>query len=332
VSYDGKMAAADGKGLWWEGLDPQDLYAQYHQLGHYNWPQSGTPPLDKNYVEKFFNRTIDLIDKYQPDLLYFDDTVLPIYPASDIGLRIAAYFYNTNLARNGGKLEAVLTGKGLNAEQRRALILDVERGVTTGGETMPWQTDTCIGSWHYERRLFDQHKYKSAKQVVRMLIDIVSKNGNLMLNIPVRGDGTIDDDEVKVLDALAAWIEPNGEGIYGSRPWKVYGEGPSTIATAPKGQFGGAKDVRSYSAKDVRFTAKGNILYAFFMAWPEDGKVTLTTLAKGSESYPQDIARVELLGGEKVPLKFDRDESGLIANLPQERPNEFAYALKISPA
>ncbi len=144
------------------GLDPQDLYAQYHPIGSYNWQQSGNPPLDKAFIEKFFNRIIDLIDKYQPDLLYFDDTVLPIYPASDIGLRIAAYFYNTNLARNGGKLEAVMTGKGLNAEQRRALVLDVERGVTNGGETLPWQTDTCIGSWHYERSVFEQHKYKTA--------------------------------------------------------------------------------------------------------------------------------------------------------------------------
>lgn len=182
VIYDGRLAKADGKGLWWDGLDPQDLYAQYHPLGRYNWPQTGNPPLDKAYCEKFFNRTIDLIDKYKPDLLYFDDTVLPIYPASDIGLRIAAYFYNTNLARNGGKLEAVLTGKGLNPQQRRALVLDVERGVTSGGETQPWQTDTCIGSWHYQRSVFEQHKYKTPKQVVQMLIDIVSKNGNLMLN------------------------------------------------------------------------------------------------------------------------------------------------------
>src|ERR1039457_172555 len=178
VRYDGLMTKADGKGKWWKGLDPQDLYAQYHPAGRYNWPQNGNPPLDKAYIEKFFNRTIDLINKYHPDLLYFDDTVLPIYPASDIGLRIAAYFYNNNLAQHGGKLAAVLTGKGLNAEQRRALVLDVERGVTNGGETLPWQTDTCIGSWHYQKSVFEQHKYKTARQVSQMLVDIVSKNGN----------------------------------------------------------------------------------------------------------------------------------------------------------
>ena len=111
-------------------------------------------------------------------MLYFDDTVLPIYPSTDIGLRIAAYLYNTSLARSG-KVDVVMTGKGLNAEQRRALVLDVERGVTNGGEVLPWQTDTCIGSWHYQKSIFEQHKYKTAEQVSQMLVDIVSKNGNL---------------------------------------------------------------------------------------------------------------------------------------------------------
>jgi alpha-L-fucosidase len=330
VPYDGLITKAGGKGLWWDGLDPQDLYAQYHPIGKYNWQQSGNPPLDKAFIDKFFNRTIDLLDKYQPDLLYFDDTVLPIYPASDIGLRIAAYFYNTNLARNRGKLEAVMTGKGLNADQRRALVLDVERGVTNGGETLPWQTDTCIGSWHYQRSIFEQHKYKTPGQVVQMLIDIVSKNGNLMLSIPIRGDGTIDEDEVACLEGIAKWMAPNGEGIFATRPWKVYGEGPSATTAAPKGQFGGARDVRPYTAEDIRFTSKGDSLYAFVMAWPADGKVTIKTLAQGSEHYPKNVARVELLGSSG-PLAFSRDTTGLLVTLPETKPNDFAYVLRITP-
>jgi alpha-L-fucosidase len=328
MPYDGRLTKADGKGLWWEGLDPQDLYAQYHPIGKYNWQQTGDPPLDRAYVEKFFNRTIDLLDKYQPDLLYFDDTVLPIYPTSDIGLRIAAYFYNTNLARNRGRLEAVMTGKGLNAEQRRALVLDVERGVTHGGETMTWQTDTCIGSWHYERRLFEQHRYKTPGQVVQMLIDIVSKNGNLMLSIPIRGDGTIDEDEVACLEGIAGWMAPNGEGLFATRPWHVYGEGPSVTTQAPAGQFGGARDVRPYTAEDIRFTSKGDSLYAFVMAWPADGKVSIKTLAQGSEHYPKEIARVELLGSSG-PLAFSRGTAGLVVTLPEIKPNDYAYALRI---
>jgi len=330
VPYDGTLTKADGKGLWWEGLDPQDLYAQYHPIGKYNWQQTGEPPLDKAYIEKFFNRTIDLIDKYRPDLLYFDDTVLPIYPASDIGLRIAAYFYNTSMARNRGRLEAVITGKGLNADQRRALVFDVERGVTQGGEVLPWQTDTCIGSWHYERRVFEQHRYKTAGQVVQMLIDIVSKNGNLMLSIPVRGDGTIDEDELKVVEGLAAWMGPNGEGIFGTRPWKVYGEGPSVASPAPRGQFGGARDVRPYTSEDIRFTAKGDVLYAFAMSWPENGTLTIKSLARGSVEFPREIARVELLGA-RGPLVFAREASGLVVNLPAAKVGDYAHALKITP-
>jgi alpha-L-fucosidase len=325
------MTKAQGKGLWWEGLDPQDLYAQYHALGTYDWPQAGSPPIDKAFCEKFFNRTIDLINKYRPDILYFDDTVMPIYPTSDVGPRIAAYLYNTNLARNG-KLEAVMTGKGLNAEQRRALILDVERGVTSGGEVLPWQTDTCIGSWHYERSVFEQHRYKTARQVVQMLIDIVSKNGNLQLSVPVRGDGTIDEDEVACVEGIGTWMAPNGEGIYATRPWKVYGEGPSTIAAnQARGQFGGARDVRAYTAEDMRFTSKGNLLYAFVMAWPESGKVTIKSLAEGSANYPGKIAKVELLGSP-APVAFSRDATGLTVTMPGQKPNEYAYALKITPA
>jgi alpha-L-fucosidase len=331
VPYDGRMTKADGKGLWWEGLDPQDYYAQYHPVGSYDWPQSGNPPLDKAFIEKFFNRTIDLIDKYQPDLLYFDDTVLPIYPASDVGLRIAAYFYNTNLARHG-KLEAVITGKGLNAEQRRALLLDVERGVTSGGETLPWQTDTCIGSWHYERSVFDQHRYKTARQVCQMLIDIVSKNGNLQLSIPLPGSGLPDADELKFLEELTAWMDVNSEGIHGTRPWKVYGEGPSVTTPGPRGAFGGARDVRSYTSEDLRFTMKGDSLYAFIMAWPETRAAVVKSFAANSPQMEgRKIAEVSLLGyGGK--LEWSQDEQGLKVKLPAQPPCANAVTLKIKGA
>jgi alpha-L-fucosidase len=322
------MSKADGKGLWWEGLDPQDLYAQYHEKGRYNWPQNGNPPLAREYVEKYFNRVIDLIDKYHPDLLYFDDTILPIYPSSDIGLRIAAYLYNTNLARNG-KLEAVMTGKGLNAEQRRALVLDVERGVTSGGETLPWQTDTCIGSWHYQKSIFERHKYKTAKQVSQMLVDIVSKNGNLQLSVPLPGNGVPDADELKFLAGMTAWMDVNSEGIYCTRPWKVYGEGPSVTDPAPKGQFGGARDVRPYTSEDMRFTMKGDSLYAFIMVWPETHSAVVKSLATSSPQIDgRKVADVSLLGhGGKI--EWTQDENGLNVKLPPTPPSDSAVTLKI---
>jgi alpha-L-fucosidase len=333
VKYDGLLSRADGKGRWWDGFDPQDLYAQYHPIGTYDWPQQGKPPIDPAFCEKFFKRTVDLINKHHPDLLYFDDTVMPIYPTSDIGPRIAAYLYNRNLAEHRGSLEAVMTGKqikGPDAVWRNALMLDLERGVANGGETMPWQTDTCIGHWHYQRSLYENHQYKSAKSVIQMLIDIVSKNGNLMLNIPVRGNGTIDDDEVKVLDALADWIAPHGEAIYGTRPFAVYGEGPTTTATAPASQFGGIADVRQYTAQDIRYTSKGDTVYAFLMGWPEDGQVVLKSLAMGSRAFPRPIGRIELLGSSGL-VTFSRDAGGLAVKLPTRRPNDMAYALKITP-
>ncbi len=328
VPYDGIMSKADGKGLWWEGLDPQDLYAQYHRIGRYSWPQSENPPLAKPFVEKYFNRVIDLINKYHPDLLYFDDTVLPIYPSSDIGLRIAAYFYNTNLKRHG-KLEAVMTGKGLNAEQRRALVLDVERGVTNGGETLPWQTDTCIGSWHYQKSIFEQHKYKTSKQVTQMLVDIVSKNGNLQLSIPLPGNGVPDTDELKFIAELTAWMDVNSEGIHGTRPWKVYGEGPSVTGQAPRGQFGGARDVRPYTSEDVRFTKRGDTLYAFIMVWPESRSAVIKSLATNSPHIDgRKVAHVSLLG-HWGRLKWTQDGQGLNVKLPDMPPSASAVTLKI---
>ena len=334
-AFDGRLSKADGKGQWWEGLDPQDLYAQYHERGKYNWeqqPQDGAPSVEPNFIAKFFNRTIDLLDKYEPDLLYFDDTVLPLYPSSDIGLKIAAYFYNTNLTKKG-KLDAVIASKQLKGEQRKAMVWDVERGVAQGGEPLPWQTDTCIGSWHYDRRDYEQDRYKSARQVVQMLIDIVSKNGCLQLSVPVRADGTIDEKEVAIVEGIGAWMNGgNSEGIYATRPWKVYGEGPSVSASQPTGRFGGARDVRPYTAEDIRFTAKGDTVYAYLMGWPDGGTARVKSLGKNGGHYDREVGRVELLGGDAgAPLTFAHEADALVVTLPEKRPNDIAVGLKIMP-
>ena len=235
VPYDGKLRKADGKGQWWEGLDPQDLYAQNHTPGKpsdtsrvWDWPTGvGASVPDVAYCERFYNRTVDLINKYHPDLLYFDDDALPLYPISDAGLRVAAHFYNGNMKLHDGRLEAVLNGKGLQGPQRKAMVWDIERGQSSTIEPEPWQTDTCIGDWHYDRKIFERHGYKTAATVVRTLADIVSKNGNLLLSVPVRGDGTLDSDEIAVVEGIAHWMEINRESIFGTRPWKVFGEGPA---------------------------------------------------------------------------------------------------------
>jgi alpha-L-fucosidase len=334
VPYDGKMTKADGAGKWWDGLDPQDLYAQNHVPGKklvWDWKVSdGASTPDRAYCEKFYNRTLDLINKYHPDLIYFDDTVLPLYGVCDAGLKIAADYYNANMQWHGGNNEAVLTGKILDDEQRKCIVWDIERGLTDRIEPRAWQTDTCIGSWHYDIRHFERHDYKSADLVIHMLVDIVSKNGNLMLNIPVRGDGTIDDDEIAFLKEMARWMDVNRECIFGTRPWVVYGEGPSARSgpdTRKKvGNFNEGK--QKYTPEDIRFTTRGDLLYAIALGWPADGKLTIKALGVGSASYNGEIGDVRMLGAEGK-LTFLRDSSGLTIDVPKQKPCEHAYVVKI---
>ena len=335
VPYDGKLTKADGKGQWWEGHDPQDLYAQNHAPGAYHWEwdaTKGSSVPDAAYMEKFFKRTKQLWDDYQPDQIYFDDTVLPFHGVTDeVGLTLAAHFYNTRLDKKG-RTQAVMNGKWLSESQRRALVYDIERGKAHDILPEPWQTDTCIGSWHYDRGVYERKHYKSAASVVRMLADIVSKNGNLMLSVPLRRDGQPDELEIEIVKEIGAWLKVNGEAIYATRPWKIYGEGPSTRA-AEKGQFDGQKDVsdKPFTSEDIRFTQSkdGKSLYAIVLELPQDGKITVKSLASDSPHWPGKIGGMQLVGGGK--LKFTRDASGLHVTLPEKFDGKTALALKVRP-
>ena len=155
IPYDGKLTKADGKGKWWEGYDPQDLYAQNHPLSQDSWDNgtihrqwawgNGVCLPTQEYCTNFYNRTLDVINRYNPDLLYFDVTVAPFYPISDAGLKIAAHFYNHNMSMQKGKLNAVMFGKILDANQRKALVWDVERGAPNKIIDEPWQSCSCLG-------------------------------------------------------------------------------------------------------------------------------------------------------------------------------------------
>jgi alpha-L-fucosidase len=343
VPYDGKLTKADGRGKWWDGLDPQDLYAQNHPLSRPNndpWPTSklwnwgnGASQPDQAYCDKFYNRVVDLINRYQPDLVYFDDTALPLWPVSDAGLKIAAHFYNENMQRHGGKLEAVLFGKVLNEMQRHTMVWDIERGQSNRIEPLPWQTDTCIGDWHYQRALYLEHRYKSARTVVQTLVDVVSKNGNLLLNIPVRGDGTIDDEELAVVEGIAGWMDVNRECIFGTRPWSICGEGPALEDAAPiTAQGFNEGKGRPYTSRDVRFTTKGSTLYAVLLAQPIDGRATIKALATGSPQLAgRTVTEVALLGQE-APAVWSQDASGLHVKVPPSAPDDFPVVLRIGGA
>jgi len=338
VPYDGKLTRADGEGLWWEGYDPQDLYAQNHGLSRgsdklssihsqWNWGNGASIP-DQAYCEKFYNRCVDLINKYHPDLVYFDDTALPLYPISDAGLKIAAHFYNSNMARHAGKNQAVLFGKILTPEQRQCLVWDVERGACTDIQPQPWQTDTCIGSWHYDRGVYERNGYKTARTVIHMLVDIVSKNGNLLLNIPVRGDGSIDEKEEAILEDIAAWMDVNKECIFGTRPWKVFGEGPAleSVAALNAQGFNEGKG-KPLTARDIRFTTKAGVLYAVAMGWPTE-PLYIKALGTGSRYLDKSIAGIELLGSQE-PIRWSQVDDALVIQPPRTKVCDETAAFRI---
>ena len=337
VPFDGNLTTADGKGQWWEGLDPQDLYAQSHKPGAaFEWywdPKKGSSIPDQAYSEKFYNRTVDLMDHYRPDLVYFDDSPIPLWPVNDTGLKIAAHYYNTSVRLHGGKNEAVMTGKNLVNGQDQCMVHDMEHAKMPGIDPLVWQTDACIGEWQYSRELFDKHGYKKASDVIPMLADIVSKNGNLLLAIPLHADGSPDADGVAFLKEMAAWMEINHECIFSTRPWRIFGEGPSTTADNGKGYSEGQSDFAKtpFTSKDIRFTASkdGKTVYSIALGWPTDRKLTIRALAKGSTNYPGEVGSVNLLGS-KEDLAFTRDGTGLTVTLPKKRPCDHAWALKIS--
>jgi alpha-L-fucosidase len=332
--YDGKLTKADGAGQWWEGYDPQDLYAQNHTPSKHgnvsdfwDWSDPADVP-DNAYCEKFYNRTLDLVNKYHPDILYFDDTVLPLYPISDVGMKIAAHFYNSNALWHNGQNQGVLLGKILNEEQKKCMVWDVERGASPKIEPLPWQSETCIGDWHYSRAIYDHHGYKNSSTVIRTLANVVSKNGTFLLNIPVRGDGTIDDEEVDIVQQIGKWMKVNGEAIYDTRPWKVCGEGPS-IDNAPAISAQGFNErAIKLGADDIRYTSKGNVVYAFVLGWPTK-PVTLKSLGKAAGLLDGEIDDITFVGSDEK-VSWAQDDNAVTIQPPQTKLFDEATVFKVT--
>ena len=329
VPYDGVLTKADGKGKWWEGMDPQQLNGRPH----------GKDEPCPEFVENFMLRTQDLIDKYNPDLLYFDDNLDWWFDAGapagrelnvwlgmpELAPHIMAYYYNANLRRNAGKLDAVFNIKNVPRAVLSTLVRDFEMSQADAVESNPWQTDACIGGWHYSRSIYENHRYRPPESMVHLLVDVVSKNGNLLLNIPLPGHGRPDDDEFAFLDRFGAWMALNSEAIYSTRPWKIYGEGP----TKGGGSLYGGRGPQ-FVAGDIRFTTKQDSLYAIALAWPEDRKLVIRSLASDSPHYRGAIARIGLLGSESN-LTWSRGAEGVTVNFPDKPPCDYAYVLKINP-
>jgi alpha-L-fucosidase len=320
VPYDGDLNQADGKGQWWQGLDPHRIYGVKH-------PFDALP--DVSYVKDFYDRTRDLIDQHNPDLLYFDNSLLPLGWG---GLNIGAYFYNHNLQTHGDKMEAVLNVKEVPDRLAKALVADYERGLTSKIMKYAWQSETCIGDWHYNRALYEKPgeygRYLPPRDVIHWLIDTVSKNGTFILNIPGKPDGTIDSKEIAVLDGVTSWMQINGEAIYETRPWKIYGEGPNSVKS---GSFQG-NSIRKLGPKDIRFTRNkaGNVIYALVLGWPQEA-IVVPSLGSSAATQPGKVAKVELLGTGNT-VNWTQNADGLRVELPKQyQPQvDYAAALKVT--
>lgn len=313
----GADATGPRAGVAYDGRDPQ-----YQDLYH-----PPTAPDDREWLTKnpafhatWFRRIQDLVDRYHPELLYSDSK----FPFGDVGARLVAHYYNANRAFHRGELTAVYTCK--EDPQPTGWVRDIERGVMTGISPEPWQTDTSIGDWYYRKG----ETYKTATQIIQMLVDIVSKNGNLLINVVQKADGEIPAEARATLEEIAAWIAINGESLYATRPWHVYGEGPAVEEKPEAGRFGGAKDVRSkpYVAQDLRFTRSkdGRTVYALALGWPA-GPLTLKSL-RPVKTGPN--AKVNLLG-HRTPLRYRVNAAGALeVDFPAAAPGAHAHALKFT--
>ena len=258
---------------------------------------------------EYFNRIKDLVDSYQPDLLYTDGGI----PFDEYGLSCVAELYNAGPLDQRGNSEAVYTSKIPEDCAEGTCVLDRERGVAGNIWPVPWQTDTCIGQWHYKLG----QVYKTPKKVIDLLVDIVSKNGNLLLNFPLPASGELDFEEMSVLEGITAWMNVNDEGIFGSRPWKINGEGPSMTVKVEQTGFNENKQP-DLGPADVRFTTKGKTMYAFVQGWPEK-QVAIQSLGTASAQQPEKVMDVRMLGRNEA-LPFTQSATGLTVNLPGEKP------------
>lgn len=275
---------------------------------------------DTAYLNDWLARTAEIVKRYEPEVLWFDWWI-NTKEFEPYLQRLGAFYYNDAARRNS---TAVINYKYM-AYPDSAAVLDIERGQLDAARALFWQTDTSVSikSWGY----IDNDTFRSPESLIQQLVDIVSKNGCLLLNIGPKPDGTIPEQAQQILLDMGRWLSTNGEAIYGTGPWKVYGEGPTKVA-------GGAfhdTATEPYSSQDIRFTSKGNTLYAIALAWPENGQLTIKSLAQGSPYGNISVKTIQLLGSS-APVKWTRDGSGLHLALPAQKTGEYAYVFKLSPA
>jgi alpha-L-fucosidase len=300
------------------GPDAKDLYVDSDEVwtGDIDWNEDGIPNWWKRH---WHERITDLVDSYDLDFLYSDGAM----PFQDYGYSVVSHLYNKSARRNAGKADAVYFSKRIEDSAHGACVLDRERGVLDDILPRPWQTDTCIGNWHYKRGT----AYKTPKTVIDMLVDIVSKNGNLMLNVPLPASGMPDYEELQVVEELTRWMAVNSEGIHGSRPWKRFGEGAPVQSAGDSSKAFNENSRRTFDAGDIRFTTKGPVLYAFVMGQPRF-RTVIRSLATDTALRVGRVTSVELVGHDGT-IEWTQDASGLTVSVPEELPSRHAVAFRI---
>jgi alpha-L-fucosidase len=279
-------------------------------------------PPDQAWLDNWLARSTELVDKYHPDFFYFDWWIgQPAYkPALQ---QFAAYYYDRSAERNQ---QPVLTYKE-ESMPANAATLDIERGKLDTLRLLPWQTDTSISihSWGY----VEHDEYRTAKSLIHQLLDTVSKNGNLLLNVGPKSDGTIPDEARAVLIQMGDWLKLNGEAVFNTRPFTVFGEGPTK---ASKNSTEKNSDIQAYTAEDVRFTSSrdGTLLYATVLGWPTSGELVVHTLFRGNPYLAASVCSVELLGSSN-PISFHQLPDGLHLTMPSiAPPGDIAYVFRIA--
>ena len=294
----------------------RDFYGPARGLGRPADNHVSDPP-DQDFLDNWLLRNCELVDQYRPQLFWFDWWIMNMAFKPWLK-KFAAYYYNSGVQWGQG----VAINHKIDAFPSGTTVLDIERGQVDRIHGLFWQNDTSVSknSWGY----IQDHDYKEANDIIGDLIDVVSKNGALLLNIGPRPDGTIPEREQRILLEIGSWLKINGEGIYGTRPWRVPGEGPTRVLD---GSFTDTKRA-AYTSEDIRFTRRQDVLYAQVMKWPADGVVRIRSLGTAAMHPLAAMDSIELLGQDR-PLRMQAGAEAMQVDLHGCAPTPDPLTLKI---